>query len=252
MRRFSGCGAAIRLGVALLCTCTYFAEAARAGDVDLFFSPAAPAKKHVAIGNIVTYQLRARSDDATPRSMSALETILQWNPADLQLIGATQAGAGYSWFVSGFLLDPDGINTTFADGNALFTALGAPGAPAIAPDSSAAGLIVTTFQFQALQVNCDARVQFLASFGTFGRTRVFDGVIANLEVTGDFSSQASAAICNTCVADLDCDCDVDESDLGILLAAWQTASAGDLDADLDTDEADLGILLADWQCGVVP
>ncbi|MFO0839495.1 MAG: hypothetical protein U1D55_13345 [Phycisphaerae bacterium] len=230
----------------LLATC----GTAFAGNVDLLFGPAAPLKKHVTVGNIVTYKLIMRSTDATPRSVSALEAILSWNPGQLQLIGSTQVGAGYSFFVTGFLPDPDGINTTFADGNALFTALAQPGSPAVAPISSSAGLVVTTFQFQALTVNCDARVQFLASSGTFGRTRVFDGAIANLEVTGSISSQASAAICNSCIADLDCDCDVDESDLGILLAGWQFDSRGDLDADGDTDESDLGILLGDWHCGV--
>jgi hypothetical protein len=49
-----------------------------------------------------------------------------------------------------------------------------------------------------------------------------------------------------CLGDLDCDRHVDQPDLGILLAAWQTSDAGDLDCDGDTDESDLGILLAHW------
>ncbi len=51
-----------------------------------------------------------------------------------------------------------------------------------------------------------------------------------------------------CEADLDGDGDTDQSDLGILLAAYQTTDAGDLDGDGDTDQSDLGILLADYGC----
>jgi len=61
---------------------------------------------------------------------------------------------------------------------------------------------------------------------------------------------------NPCVGDIDCDCDTDREDLGILLAAW-CSHEGDPnwneDADLDGDghvgQGDLGILLLDWGCG---
>ncbi|MCK4873410.1 MAG: hypothetical protein KAS72_11850 [Phycisphaerales bacterium] len=46
--------------------------------------------------------------------------------------------------------------------------------------------------------------------------------------------------------DLDGDGDVDQSDLGILLAAYQIDDTGDLDCDGDTDQSDLGILLANY------
>jgi hypothetical protein len=49
-----------------------------------------------------------------------------------------------------------------------------------------------------------------------------------------------------CPGDLDCDRDVDESDLGILLAAWQSSAEGDLNCDGLTNHSDLGILLAHW------
>ncbi|MFO0838224.1 MAG: hypothetical protein U1D55_06820 [Phycisphaerae bacterium] len=51
-----------------------------------------------------------------------------------------------------------------------------------------------------------------------------------------------------CVGDLNGDGRTDESDLGILLSAWQANGNGDLDGDGLTNESDLGILLADWQC----
>ncbi|HEB61269.1 MAG TPA: hypothetical protein ENJ06_05525 [Phycisphaeraceae bacterium] len=52
----------------------------------------------------------------------------------------------------------------------------------------------------------------------------------------------------TCAGDLDGDGDTDQSDLGILLAAFNTTGDGDLDGDGDTDQSDLGILLADFGC----
>ncbi len=50
--------------------------------------------------------------------------------------------------------------------------------------------------------------------------------------------------------DLDGDCDVDQADLGILLASYELDDGGDLDGDDDTDQADLGIMLANYdaQC----
>jgi hypothetical protein len=53
-----------------------------------------------------------------------------------------------------------------------------------------------------------------------------------------------------CDGDLDGDGDIDQSDLGVLLAAYGVSSDGDLDWDGDTDQADLGILLANYGCGV--
>ncbi|MFO0839553.1 MAG: hypothetical protein U1D55_13640 [Phycisphaerae bacterium] len=56
---------------------------------------------------------------------------------------------------------------------------------------------------------------------------------------------------NVCLGDLNADFFVNESDLGILLQAWQQTAVGDLDCDGATDETDLGILLQHWltSCG---
>jgi predicted outer membrane repeat protein len=48
-----------------------------------------------------------------------------------------------------------------------------------------------------------------------------------------------------CPGDLDCDRDVDQADLGILLGSWG-CDQGDLDCSGHTDQSDLGILLANW------
>ncbi|MFO0840353.1 MAG: hypothetical protein U1D55_17735 [Phycisphaerae bacterium] len=61
----------------------------------------------------------------------------------------------------------------------------------------------------------------------------------------------SAHLVNACAGDLNGDKVVNESDLGILLGAWQSGRCGDLNRDGQSAEADLGILLANWQnvCG---
>lgn len=51
-----------------------------------------------------------------------------------------------------------------------------------------------------------------------------------------------------CDGDLDGDGDTDQSDLGILLAAFGVNANGDLNGDGVTDQSDLGILLADFGC----
>jgi cyclophilin family peptidyl-prolyl cis-trans isomerase len=55
-----------------------------------------------------------------------------------------------------------------------------------------------------------------------------------------------------CTGDLDGDLDVDQSDLGLLLASYELDDGGDLDDDGDTDQSDLGLLLADWGCSLNP
>jgi hypothetical protein len=51
------------------------------------------------------------------------------------------------------------------------------------------------------------------------------------------------------LGDLDLDDDVDQADLGILLAAYGLNDGGDLDGDGDTDQGDLGTLLGNFGYG---
>ncbi|MFO0838253.1 MAG: hypothetical protein U1D55_06965 [Phycisphaerae bacterium] len=85
----------------------------------------------------------------------------------------------------------------------------------------------------------DANVSGLFNSRSFGTA----SARPTLTVTG--------ALC-CCPGDIDGDSHVNEVDLGILLANWQTAQgpgqAGDLDGSGFVDEADLGILLGSWQC----
>ncbi|MFO0837445.1 MAG: M12 family metallo-peptidase [Phycisphaerae bacterium] len=49
-----------------------------------------------------------------------------------------------------------------------------------------------------------------------------------------------------CPGDLNADHQVNESDLGLLLQAWQSGPGGDLNGDGLTNESDLGLLLQNW------
>ncbi len=69
------------------------------------------------------------------------------------------------------------------------------------------------------------------------------------DVFGTFDeSDASFSVVegNDCPGDLDGDNDVDQADLGILLAAYGNDAGGDIDGDGDTDQADLGALLGNY------
>ncbi|HEB60262.1 MAG TPA: hypothetical protein ENJ06_00395 [Phycisphaeraceae bacterium] len=89
----------------------------------------------------------------------------------------------------------------------------------------------------------------------------FDVVIAGsvpegwmLSATATREADGSTSEFSACIpvtgdsilGDLDGDGDVDQADLGILLAAYGQNADGDIDGDGDTDQADLGILLANY------
>ena len=87
--------------------------------------------------------LVASSDSGESQSISAMDVILSWDAAVLQLIGLDPNGSyPYPWLFSGFTNDHglDGLNDTWADGNALYTAMAQLGTPAWAPPE---GLLVT-------------------------------------------------------------------------------------------------------------
>ncbi len=83
------------------------------------------------------------------------------------------------------------------------------------------------------------RLRFIAS--DTGGGSVVEAAVDDLEI-----KVINCTPPNPCAGDLNNDRTVNEQDLGILLAAWQTTSGGDADGDGDTDESDLGLLLGNW------
>ncbi len=161
--------------------------------VDMFMTPSSQLR---GPSDIVEVVLRVRSSAAAPVSITAVDAILSWNPDHLQFIEYDVSTAGYTWFHSGFLANPDGLNATLADGDGMFTVLAAPGSPASVP-SLPNDLEVARFRFEAMPGTANTTVSFLPTFGQFSLTRVL-GSTAGSDVTGDISSVAHVMILDTC------------------------------------------------------
>ncbi len=73
-----------------------------------------------------------------------------------------------------------------------------------------------------------------------------------LETCGAQRDTRLAVYACSCAGDLTGDCNVNESDLGVLLQNWQAGPGGDLNGDNLTNESDLGILLQSWLCEFCP
>lgn len=181
-----------RLSLALLLGAALLSPRAASGQnlVDLSWEPAA----HIAVvGNEVHVDLVATSDGATDQPFGGLDAIMSWDPAVLSFIAADVTPSPYAWFVTGFLPDPDGINTDTTDGEALFTALAQLVLPAVATPPPP-GLLVVRMRFTALVETPQTFVSFTANQGTFGSTRVIDFFQPGVQITGDISSQAEIRI----------------------------------------------------------
>lgn len=166
---------------------------------------------------VVVFELYAISDSAADQSLSAMDVILSWDPAVLQLLGNDTSGPyPYNWLFSGFQDDSglDGLNNTWSDGDALYTAWGQlGGSPAYATPS---GLLVTKFRFRKLMVNETTTVDIPASAGMYTDTVVYDGQTPGLDVTGTLSG---ATITTSPKGDLNCDGVVDLFDIDAFVAA---------------------------------
>jgi len=141
-----------------------------------------PAQKIARPGEWVDAGLYAVSDNASNQPISAMDVILQWDPTTLQLIGVINNGP-FSWFQSGFPDDSglDGLNNTFADGDAKYTALGQFANPALA---TPAGLLVTTIRFQAMAETPLNTVTIPLMLGNSTETGVYGTAVPGQDVTG--------------------------------------------------------------------
>ena len=171
--------------ICLSCVCTLLlagllAPAARA-DINLEYRTNNPW----LVGETVAVQLYAVSDDPGDyQSFSAIRTIFDWDPNYLELLQVDQTGA-VPLMSSGFPSnDAWGLNEEVPpqDGDGLYQALANFNTPV---ETTTAGVLVTTFLFEALQVTPATPVNILVEGGNpLYDTAVIDGVIAGLNVTG--------------------------------------------------------------------
>ncbi len=184
--------------------------------VDLSFVPTFDV---VRIDDQFDVRVYATSAGSAAQDIGAIDMILNWDPGILDLVSGTTSGAGYAWFISGFLPDQDGINANLHDGNALYTVMAQPGNPAYAPPPP--GLHVATFRFRALAATTGTSVAFTPAFGLYGRTRILEYEPANSNVTGDISSTAVIKViqpCSPVVGDVNLDGGVDWADIAAAVA----------------------------------
>jgi hypothetical protein len=139
-----------------------------------------PACQSVEPGEMVEIGLYVVSDDETDQSISAMDIILLWDPDVIELVGVVDNGP-YAWLISAFTDDFDGLNDTFLDGNALYTAYAQLGVPAYATPE---GLLVTTVQFIGSQDPGFCWITEPHSAGMYSDTAIIDGEVPALRVEG--------------------------------------------------------------------
>ncbi len=210
-----------------------------AADIDLLWSP---AEQTVGLDDTVEIDLVAASDDETTQYFAALDAIVLWDPAHLDLIGVDDSHAGYPFMSSHFLPDPDGINADLHDGDALFTALAPGGQEAPVPPG---GLVITRFEFAPVSHTPGTEVRFAASMGTYARTRMRRLDLS--DVTGDISATGWVKIVTCRTGDSDQDDDVDLADFANFQRCFTGAGIQatpacrcyfDFDQDTDVDLGD--------------
>jgi hypothetical protein len=154
-------------------------------SVDLVWSP---NTQLVQVGQTFQIDLIAVSGSCVDQPVGSIEVILNWAPTLVELLGVTNTGP-IAWLISGFPDDSgvDGLNAPFGglpanDGEVLYQALsGFPSGVLV----TAAGAVVTTFDFRALDGTQGSTILIAATAGSFSQTRVLGaGENLGLDVTG--------------------------------------------------------------------
>lgn len=206
-----------------------------------------PAHQTVLVGQTVSIGLYAvSSDPEMNQAMAAMDVILEWDAPYLTLLGRVDNGP-YTWLFSGFPNDStlDGLNNTWLDGDALYSAYSRFGAPAYA---TPAGLLVTTMRFTALTTTPQAVLAIPESVGLYTHTAVYDGQIPGLDIHGQLGSATVRILTEPPPGDCNLDLTVDVDDYSALYNCLTGPDDGpipspcqcaDLDEDEDVDLADV-------------
>lgn len=182
-----------------------------------------PFEKIARPGEFVDIGLYAVSDNGLNQPISAMDVLLQWDASTLSLVGVVNNGS-YSWFQSAFLPDGglDGLNNSFADGDAKYTALAQFGNPAMA---TPAGILVTTVRFQAQVTTPLNNVTIPAMLGQSSHTAVYGTAFPGQNVTGT-RGVAGVMICaGAADGDINLDGNGDGLDVASFVAAISQNSA---------------------------
>ncbi len=155
-----------------------------------------PLTQTVAVGQVVEISLYAVSDDpGASQPIASLDVLPGYDPLYVELLGNADTGP-YAWLWSTFPDDSggDGMNNTWDDGNAKYTALAQPGEGG-ETYATPAGLLVTTLRFSAVQATPPgepAELYMIPEYGLASRTVVHPP--GGGDVTGTLSDHALITI----------------------------------------------------------
>ena len=222
-----------RLGAAALVSIILIVTAPLRAEVNLEWRPASLTAH---INDTVEIGLFAVYTGVGTSSITAMDVLPVWDPNVLQLLGVNNNGP-YAWLSSGFPGDSglDGLNNTWTDGNAKYTALAQFQAPA---QATTQGLKVTTFRFKALSASPGTTLSIAASLGLHSRTVVYGNSFPGEEITGTMGS-AMISVCGaSATGDMDGSGHVDGADIDEFVRAVLASSSiasdvcpGDFDGD---------------------
>jgi hypothetical protein len=141
----------------------------------------------------------ASLDAVADAPLAQIDVIVTWDPAEISLLGNVDDGP-HTWLFSGFPDDSagDGLNDTFADGDALYRAVAVDGDPALA---TPAGLRVTRFDFQSLVAGAEVQIVMQPTAGSATVSRVLSADVVDLDV---LSSLDEVAVILSDPGDMNC------------------------------------------------
>ncbi len=207
------------------------------GDVDLELRPESDTVEIGEPVNVGLYAVSSNSD--SDEAFGSLQAILQWDPEVLTLLGLDNNGP-YVWLISDFMDDSqiDGLNDTFEDGDAFYVGLrNLSSDPVATPD----GLLVTTFQFEAVGAAEGSVLYIPKSSGSITVTAVYDDEIPGWPVTGTLGS-ATVSVSGDelpCEGDANGDGTVDPLDSGFVLSRFGcSVGTGDPNCDIADQNGD--------------
>ncbi|MFQ5495229.1 MAG: hypothetical protein ACE5EX_07585, partial [Phycisphaerae bacterium] len=169
--------------------------------VDLLWASRPGTVVRGATFDIGLFGVAVRSDGKN-QDVAAVDVLLRWDPQLIRLIGVVN-DVDHPWLQSELMDDSglDGLNNSLLDGDAKYTALAGPGAPATITPS---GLRIAAFRFLALRAGVTAGIAIEPALGTYSATRIFGAERPNQLVTGSLQHAAVSV-----VAPRDCDGDND-------------------------------------------
>jgi hypothetical protein len=230
-------GIVCRGAAALAMLISVFAASPATANVDLIFEPSlvfSPAP-NCTVDQILTVQLRARSNSASPEEFGGLSVILEWDPAVLEFMEhIANTGPEYLWAFEFY--PAGGLNPNYADGDASYYAGGQVFSPPVAPANNTNGMLVTTFKFKVLAPT-DGTVLRMIDTRAFELTQVTDNNAA--DTTGDISSTATFKVADAC------DCLLGDVNLDLAYDALDIDAAVDVIIGVDTNPAHINAVDAD-------